>query len=323
MNFSVNVGTGTVVVYKNLIDSYGEISLEQIRQTVADKIQGRDIRHQQTNSMMHVCILASLTEQAAVVIFLKIKEYKALNGEDSGLLFLNLVIGESTLETKSTVNHLWSKLTTGLPGIMTWHSNNIQLFKRDVTVIQEDLRAQGQNPDNIIPPLFSTYYNYEDTNSPLGQFIKFLENSYNSGTNIMASNLMFEVEEKYKELKERQLVQGSKKDDEIIPLKAELEAITKAPKRNNSDARNKTTKQKKTKWMFVKPKDGEPKSKKIGDIDYHWCNGKDDAHKPKWVCHHPRDCRRREQTASATTAATPAVAPAPAANAPGFPTDPS
>jgi transposase len=73
-------------------------------------------------------------------------------------------------------------------------------------------------------------------------------------TVIMASNLMFQVKEKYKELKERQLVQGPKKDDEIIVLKAELEAIKKAPKRNNSETGNETTKQKKTKWMYFKPK---------------------------------------------------------------------
>jgi hypothetical protein len=165
---------------------------------------------------MHACILASLTEQAAAVIFLKINEYKAPNGEDLGLLLLKLVISESTLETKSMVNHLWGKLTMGLPGIMAGHSNNIQLFNRDVKVIQEDLRARGQDLDNIIPQLFSTYYNCEGTNSPLGRFIDFLENSYNAGTAMMASDLMRQVEEKYKELTERQLVQGPKKDEEII-----------------------------------------------------------------------------------------------------------
>jgi hypothetical protein len=77
--------------------------------------------------MMHVCILALLTEQTAAVIFLKINKHKAQNGEDLGLLLLKLVISESTLKTKSTVNHLWGKLTTGLPGIMVGHSNNATL----------------------------------------------------------------------------------------------------------------------------------------------------------------------------------------------------
>jgi hypothetical protein len=75
--------------------------------------------------------------------------------------------------------------------------------------------------------------------------------------------------------------------------------------------------------MFVKPKDGEPKSKKVGHKDYHWCDEKDDAQKPKWVRHHPQDCGPREQTTSTATAVTPAVAPAPTANAPSSPTDPS
>jgi hypothetical protein len=206
---------------------------------------------------------------------------------------------------------------------MAGHSNNIQLFNRDVKVIQEDLRARGQNPDNILPQLFSTYYSCEGTNSPLGRFIEFLENSYNAGTAMTASDLMRQVEEKYKELKERQLVQGPKKDEELLALKAELEAIKKTPKRNNSEGGGEG-KQKKTKWMFVKPKDREPKSKKVGDKDYHWCDGKDDAHKPKWVRHHPRDCGRRDQGTSATApAAAPAAANPPAAGAPGSPNGPS
>jgi hypothetical protein len=38
---------------------------------------------------------------------------------------------------------------------------------------------------------------------------------------------------------------------------------------------------KKGKWMFVKPKNGELKTKIVKDKEYHWCGGKDNAHKPK------------------------------------------
>jgi TnpA family transposase len=79
--------------------SYGEILLQQIRDTVENDIMGWNIQRQQIDNMMHVCILASLTEQAAAVIYLKINKYKASNGEDLGLLLLKLVISELTLET--------------------------------------------------------------------------------------------------------------------------------------------------------------------------------------------------------------------------------
>ena len=177
--------------------------------------------------MLDVCILNLVTEAAAAVLFRKAKDYKDSAGEDSGLLLLKLVISESTLETKSTVNNLWGKLTTGLSALMQGHSDNIQLFNRDVKSLQEDLRAHGQDPDNILPQLFMTYYGCEGTNSPLGRFIEFLENSYNGGVDMTASELMFKVEEKYKELKERQQIQGLKKDDEIVALKAQLEELKK------------------------------------------------------------------------------------------------
>jgi hypothetical protein len=138
-DFSVNVGDPAAPSYKSLVDHFGEIPLAKIRDTVEHEIQGQAIRRRQTDNMMHECILSSLTEAAAAIIYLKVKDYKAPNGEDSGLLLLKLVISESTLETKSTVNNLWGKLTTGLPDLMAGHSNNVQLFNRDVKALQENL----------------------------------------------------------------------------------------------------------------------------------------------------------------------------------------
>jgi hypothetical protein len=225
----VNVGTTVAPVRKNLIDNFDEIPFQKIKDPVCDKIEGTLTQRHQTDNMLHVCILNSVTEAADAVLFLKAKDYKDSAGEDSGLLLLTLVISESTLETKSTVNNLWGKLTTGLPALMQGHSNNVQLFNWDVKSLQEDLQAQGQDPDNIILQLFTTYYGCEGTNSPLGRFIEILENSYNGGVDMTASELMFKVKEKYKELKEWQQIQGLKKNDEIVALKAQLEEFKKAP----------------------------------------------------------------------------------------------
>jgi hypothetical protein len=307
-NFNVNVGDAIAPSYKSLVDHFGEIPLSKIRDTVENEIQGQAIRRRQTDNMMHECILSSLTEAAAAIIYLKVKDYKAPNGEDSGLLLLKLVISESTLETKSTVNNLWGKLTTGLPDLMAGHSNNVQLFNRDVKALQENLRARGQNPDNIIPQLFSTYYNCEGTNSPLGRYIEYLENAFNNGMDLNSNELMFKVEEKYKELKERHQIHGQKKDEELVALKAQLEEYKKNPKRGGGNSES-DDKKKKLKWMFVKPKDGEAKSKTINEKEYHWCDGKEDAHKPKWVRHHPKDCGKRDGQAGPVVP--PVVAPAP------------
>ena len=42
------------------------------------------------------------------------------------------------------------------------------------------------------------------------------------------------------------------------------------------------------------PKDGEPKTVKIGDKTYHWCEGAPGAHAPKWVAHKPEECNGRK-----------------------------
>jgi hypothetical protein len=117
----------------------------------------------------------------------------------------------------------------------------------------------------------------------------------------------------------RQQIQRLKKDDEIVVLKAQLEEFKKAlPKQRNSGSGS-DDKMKKGKWMFVKPKDRKSKMKIVKGKEYHWCKGKDNAHKPKWVCHHPSECGKRGGTAPTSV---PQMTPAPAAATP-TPTTPS
>ena len=43
-DFRVSTGTAALPEFKSLVDSYGEITLDQIRDTVRDDIMARDIR---------------------------------------------------------------------------------------------------------------------------------------------------------------------------------------------------------------------------------------------------------------------------------------
>ncbi|WP_460993939.1 hypothetical protein, partial [Staphylococcus aureus] len=101
-----------------------------------------------------------------------------------------------------------------------------------------------------------------------------------------------------------------KKDDEIVALKAQLEEYKKVPPKQSNSGSGSDDKMKKGKWMFVKPKDGESKVKVVKDKEYHWCKGRDNAHKPKWVQHHPSKCGKKTEMAPTVA---PQTAPAPAA----------
>ena len=60
--------------------------------------------------------------------------------------------------------------------------------------------------------------------------------------------------------------------------------------------------------MTKPPVSSEPKTKTVNDKKYHWCKG-NEAHKPKWVIHEPKDCKGHKGTTPGSEtpmAATPA-----------------
>ena len=292
---------------RSLIQHYGEVTLEDVQAQVAtfDMTQTLMAQHDQ---QIHACIMASLNQAALDLVALKIRKYLAPSGENSGLLLLRLVITESTLETKSTTNHLWAKLTAGMPEIMAGHGNNIVDFNNSVRAIQATLRARGQDPDFILPQLFAVYSTCEGGDSPFGRFIEFLENSYNNGVDMDSEALMNKAEEKYEELTERHLMKTVKKNDEIVALKAQIEELVANSKKDKGTDREPGNgggnRRKQTAWMFLKPKEGEATTKKVNEKDYHWCDGKNGSHKPKWVRHHPKDCGKNPPKTDTSTKTT-------------------
>ena len=128
--------------------------------------------------------MASLNQDAINLIELKASRYLTPSSENSGLLLLRLVITESTLETKSRINNLWSKLTAGMPMIMETHANNIMKFNTEVRKIQQTLRARGEDATYIVLQLFSVYQACEGSETPFYQYIEYLKNSYNEGAEL-------------------------------------------------------------------------------------------------------------------------------------------
>jgi hypothetical protein len=50
--------------------------------------------------------------------------------------------------------------------------------------------------------------------------------------------------------------------------------------------------------MMVQPKDGESNTKVVEEKTYHWCNGGQDKHRPRWVMHLPSECKPRTKGAT-------------------------
>ena len=57
-------------------------------------------------------------------------------------------------------------------------------------------------------------------------------------------------------------------------------------KRNKKDTSNKRKQKEDEAWKKVPPKDGDPKTKKVGELTFNWC-----IHHMAWTVHKPSDCK--------------------------------
>jgi len=158
--FQVQVNTGTPAVIKNLLTQHGEVPLDKLREHIlAIAIADPIVRAAQEDEQLFVCIMNSLTQSAIATVQLREDEYTltdpttpALN-EMSGVMLFKIVISESQIETRSTINLLLSKLTSGLPKLMEEHGNNIKEFNMEVKRIVKQVRSSGGNPGDLLPQL--------------------------------------------------------------------------------------------------------------------------------------------------------------------------
>ncbi len=271
-----------VNVHKNLLMHYGEITLAQVQAAVAlfDTDLSLTVQH---DEQLYACIMASLSLNAIHLIGLKLQDYKSPTGQNSGLLLLFLVIQESTLQTKSTTNSLWGKLTAGLPSIMHANANNIMTFNTEVREIQQKLRAQGQDPSFIVPQLFAVYQGCEGEETASFRFVEYLENDYNNGALLTSVDLMYKAEEKYKEIKERQrYTTGKDKPSDLVALQTKVEALTQRLKGKKTPGGSDKKKEKERppqtdttqeQWMFKRPGSGEPTTKTMNEKEFNGCDG--------------------------------------------------
>ena len=122
--FTINNGTYN----KNLLTEYGEITLENVHNYIYQVIVAKSFESQEDDQLF-TCLVGSLTKGACSTVTLRLEEYM-VRDEFSGVLLLKVILLESLVGNKSTVNRLQSKLTAGLPAIMSRHGNNVKPFNK-------------------------------------------------------------------------------------------------------------------------------------------------------------------------------------------------
>ena len=147
--------------------------------------------------------MGSLPKGSCSTLTLRLEDH-TVRDEFSGVLLLKVILSESLVETKSTINRLQSKLTAGFPAIMSRHGNNVKSFNKKINEIQKRLSLYGKRPEEILPQLFSTY-NSSETEGLFVRYMEQLENPYNNGHMAIAgdTHVMKLDETKYEEMVEK------------------------------------------------------------------------------------------------------------------------
>ena len=112
---------------KDLIDSYGEVSYEDVRASVMLYLNTETCEAQDYIMLYH-CIMSSLTKEAQRQVRIRGKGHPfQMGGHGAGALVLKVVIMVSHVDTRATISSVRTKLSS-LDKSMREHDSDIEKF---------------------------------------------------------------------------------------------------------------------------------------------------------------------------------------------------
>jgi hypothetical protein len=300
---SIPIG-GDVAMSKDLIESYGEISYEDVR-AHAISYMNEDSREAQDSFMLYQCLMNSLTDAAQKQVRTRGNVLPFMfGGKDSGSVLLKVIIMVSHVDTRATITSVRTKLSS-LDHAMREHDSDIEAFNDYVIGLVSKLHARGQQTQDLLVNLFKGYKACKD--AEFVDYIKKKEDLYEEGGEVNYQQLMDWAINKFKTRKESdQWCQRTTEEETIIALQAQVSTLMSHKKKPNPmgkpngggkrDFKQGNNKKGKGKgrprmenlptWMSVPPKSGEKHSKSVESKDYHWC-----PHHNRWTMHRPSECK--------------------------------
>ena len=282
-------------VLADLCESYGLISLEQVRAHAATYVNAQT-RAAQNSMQLYQCIMTSLTVEGKAKVELNRIEY-TVGLRYSGACLLKVVISLSYIDTNATTTFIRGRLSS-LDSYIRSINSDVEKFNTYVKNQLDSLNARGESTQDLLANLFKGYAQASD--QVFTAYIAKKQDEYHDGNDLEPEHLMQLALNKY-----QTMVEGGKwnapteADSKIIALEAQVKKLSRAPpgkapvksKGGNVVSDNlkagKAYKDKRIKpeWMSVAPKEGEPKKKTIKNKTFWWC--------PKhnaWVRHPPEEC---------------------------------
>lgn len=301
----------------NIINEYGRLSFEEIRNHVST-YAAAESRQAQNNNQMYHCIMNSLTKDGQTKILSEQDKYHTGQGNDrrpSGPLLFKLLMQKAVIDTRATASLLRENLSS-LDTYMSTINSNVKEFNLYVKTNYEGLRARGERCDDIMINLFKGYVSASD--SEFVRYIRAKKDKYEDGEDLTPEQLMTFALNKYETLvKDGRWNAKSAEQEQIVALTAEVKELKdnnlklartitsrtsnsrrsgnqqqrgnnqnrNRNNRGNSNNRSNNRSNRRTDkwaWKKVPPKDNESHTKTVNGKTYHWC----DEHLA-WIVHHP------------------------------------
>jgi hypothetical protein len=310
-------------VYRNLIDDYGNINLEQVRASATPYV-GHHRRIWQNSHQMKVCIFDSLTQDFQNRVNLDKKNWHITTGTGTyadGACLLKTVISLSYPDTQATTSHIRTELTKTDAKIKELGYDIIK-FNDWAKEQLAALAARGETTTDLMVNLFKGYEAVPD--KEFGTYIASKKSRYKEGKALTTDELMELAQNKYKNKKQAKTWNTpTEEQEQIITLEARIESLQaqnrvlskrnagkahqqgdrkQSTNNNKNHNRNKQSRGNnrgnrndgeylnatgKWAWLKVPPKQGDKQSKTVDGKMYFWCKNH-----LRWGRHTSNDCKK-------------------------------
>ena len=180
-----------------LLDHYGSLSIAQLRAYVTPWVMQHN-RAAQDDAMVYECIRKTLSQDALLRAFKKKDLFELSNPtgtHTSGVLFLKVVLDESSLTSNATIMKFKKELNR-LPELFASHKWDVPKFNEAVTSVEQSLTQYELGAPDLLHQLLPAYL--ECPEQKFRQYIEQKKNAHEDGTMVLtATSLMDFAQAKY------------------------------------------------------------------------------------------------------------------------------
>ena len=144
---------------RNVLTHCGELLLHHLCAWETTYIHGIS-RVAQDTAHLHLCLMNSLTQVGKDKVHLWSDQF-ILNGQESGILLLKVIIRESHLDTNATTNSIRTQLSN-LDEYITTIRCDIIKFNEHIKRLLEQLNAHGGETQDLLTNLSKAYISVKD-----------------------------------------------------------------------------------------------------------------------------------------------------------------